>query len=289
MVRSDREPSPGGIRWRQQQPCVGQPWPVDTWGSVICESEHGRVYLNLHAPRSKGSAPAMTPSGLISAATFLIVIPTALIIRLLTLLNLNAVVLYSSHENRPLAPSDTNPTLNSDLMEQPADSLPSWLTHVLQNHNLSRSTSQWKGLDVSVVVSVHLTVDFAQPSANDLFDTVTINAAGEKGRPHAISPSSTTAHLHGNINSDGREDYEPQEEMRFQSVGFTNLLVHPLGLVLVCFAAWRQASRLRSLYHSFLLMTRNARATASFRKRECTEDREDAQVPSYENILSKGG
>lgn len=237
----------------------------------------------------------MTPSGLISAVTFLIVMPTALIIRLLTLLNLDAVVLYyplglSSHENRQLTPSDNNPALKSDLMEQPADFLPSWLTHVLQNHSLSKSTPHQQGQDVPVVVSVHLTVDFAQPSANDSLDqTVTINAAEQRGLPHVISPSNTTTHLHGEIGSDDREDCEPREEVRFNLGFFTNPPVLPLGLVLVCFAAWHQASRLRSPCHSFLLMIRNARATASFRKKEWTGDQEDARVPSYENIISKGG
>lgn len=256
--------------------------------------KHARVYLNLHIPRPKGSA--MTPSGLVSAATFLIVIPTALMIRLLTLLNLNAVVLYypsglSSHENRPLIPSDNNPTLKSGSMEQPADFLPSWLSHVLKDHSLSKSTSQWKGRGIPIIVSINLTVDFAQPPLNDLFDqTVTINTAEpnpQKGRPQAISPSNTTTHLHGKINSDDHGGYEPREEMPFQSVVFANLLVHPLGLALVFFA-WRQASRLRSSYHSFLRMIKNARVIVSFRNKECTKDQEDAQVPPYENIVSKG-
>ena len=257
--------------------------------------KHARVYLNLHIPRPKSSA--MTPSGLISAATFLIVIPTALIIRLLTLLNLNAVVLYypsglSSHENRPLIPSDNNPTLKPGLMEQPADFPPSWLSHILQDHSLSKPTSQWKEQHIPIIVSINLTVDFAQPPVNDLFDqTVTINTAEpnpQKGRPQAISPSNTTTHLHGKIDSDDHGDHEPREEMPFQFVIFTNLLVHPLWLALVFFSAWRQASHLILPYHSFLRMIKNARAIVSFRNKECTKDQEDARAPSYENIVSKG-
>lgn len=55
-------------------------------------------------------------SGLVSVMTFLVIAPTALIVRMLTLLNINAVVLcyplgLSPHGNRPLASFSNNWTI----------------------------------------------------------------------------------------------------------------------------------------------------------------------------------
>ena len=131
----------------------------------------------------------MTPSGLVPAVTFLIIAPTALVVRLLTLLNLNAVVLYypyilSLHENRPLASFDNNTTLGKD------DFLSLWLSHILQNHNLSQSMPQWEGQGEPIAVSVHLTIEFARPPVNDSFDpVVAVNMAEpilQNGIPQSI-------------------------------------------------------------------------------------------------------
>lgn len=240
--------------------------------------------------------PVMTPSGLISAVTFLIVIPTALLIRLLTLLNLNAVVFYypsghSPHESGPLPSFDTNSTLEFELNDQTTDFLPLWLTHILQNHSLPQSMPQWEGQDAPVAVRIQLTVDFAQPPANPPFDQmITVNMTGPKlqnGSSQAISAPNTTAHFHGEAGFDDHEDHEPRTGTPFQPVA-VDLLVLALGLVLFFFAARRQAPRLRSFYRSLLRMAKNSRVTTPLRRNEHTRAQEGARTPRYEDIVSEG-
>jgi len=239
----------------------------------------------------------MTPSELISAVTFLIITPTMLIIHLLTLLNLNAVVFYypsgPSHESRPLASFDNNSTPVSDLKDQTTDFLPLWLTHILKNHDVSQLMPQWKGLDAPVVVSIHLTVDFAQPPANHSFDQmVTINVAGLKhynGIPQAVSPSNTFMHPHGKTGFHNHENHEPRTEKPFQPAAVTNLLIHALGPILIFLAAWRRASHFGSSYRSFLRVIKNSRVTVPFRGHdEYAKDQNNPQVPSYGDIISEG-
>jgi hypothetical protein len=240
----------------------------------------------------------MTPSGLISVVTLLIIIPTALTIRLLTLLNLNAVVLYYpsgifSHESRPLASLDNNLTLVSDLKDHTIDLLPLWLTHILQNHNISQSIPQWKGQEAPVFVSIHLTVEFTQPPANRSFDQmVTVNTAKLKlhnGIPQATSSSNTTIHLHGKTGFHNHEDRGPRTEGPFQPAVVINLLIHALGLILICLVAWYQASHLGSPYRSLLRMVKNSRVTVPFRgHNEDAKHQKDPQVLSYGGIVSEG-
>ena len=241
---------------------------------------------------------AMTPSGLISAVTFLIVIPIALFFRLLTLLNLNAVVLHyppglSSHENRSLPSFDNSSTLESDLRDQTTDSLPLWLAHILQNHNLSQSMPQWKGQDTPVAVSIYLTVDFVQPPVNHSFDQmVTINSAEPKLQnpgSQAISPSNSTAHFHGKAGFADNEDRELCTGKPFQPAVVIDLLIHALGSMLVCFAAWRQAFYLRSSYRSLIRMIKKSRATVPLRGHsESASAQKNPQTPFYEDIVSEG-
>ena len=275
--------------------------PAGTWkGRMSRESRHAQVDLN-HAylsQRVTNHRSAMASSGLISAATFLIVIPTALVIRLFTLLNLNAVVLYypsgfPSRENWSLASFDNNSTLESDLEDGTADFLPSWLTHIIQNHNLSQSTPQWRGRDAPVVVSIHLTVDFAQPPVSHSFDqmvgTGTAEPKLQNGSSQAVSLSNATAHLHGKSGFDDHKDNEPRTEKPFQPTAVINFFIHALGLTLVCFSTWRQASDLRSSYHLLLRMVGNSRVTTPFRgHNEYAGDRKDLRVPSYEDVMSEG-
>ena len=241
----------------------------------------------------------MTPSALISAVTFLITVPTALIIRLLTLLNLNAVVLYypsglSSHESGPVTSIHNNSTLVSGSNDQTTDLLPLWLTHILQNHNISQSVPQWKGQEASVVVSIHLTVDFAQHPANHSFDQmVTIDMAKlelHNGIPQAVSPSNTTVHLHDKAGFHNHGDHEPHAVRHFLPAVVFNLFIYVLGLILICPAAWRQASHLGSSYRLLLHVVKNSRVAVPFRgHNEYAKDQKDPQVPSYGDIISEGG
>ena len=153
--------------------------------------------VNTHRLTSTTPAPAIAPLGLISAMAFLIILPTELIIRLLTLLNFNALVLYypsglSSHKSRLLASFDNNSVLAPGLEDPTTDFLPSRFTHILQNHSISQSMPQWKRQESPVVVTIHLTVDLAQPPASHSFDRmVTINMAKLKlhnGILQTVSP-----------------------------------------------------------------------------------------------------
>ena len=254
-----------------------------------------------HTLTSTTPTSAMTPSGLISAVTFLIIIPTALIIRLLTLLNLNAVVLYyppvlSSHESRLPASFDNDSTLEFDVKDQTTDFLPLWLSHMFQNHNLSKSMPGWKGQNAPVAVSVYLTVDFAQPPVNHSLDQmVAINLTRpitQNGISHSILPSNTTAHLHNEtLHPSGFRDHEGHEsrtEEPFQFAGVANLLRYTAGLALAYFAAWRQAFHMRSSYRSFLRMARKSRVTAPSRGHDGHVKDQDTRVPPYESIVSEG-
>jgi len=240
----------------------------------------------------------MTPSGLISAVTFLIVVPTTLVFRLLTLLNLNAVALYyplglPPHENGSSASVDNSPILESDFRDQTIDSLPLWLTHILQNHNLSQSIPLRKGQDAPVAVSIHLTVDFVQPSFDHSFDQmVTINSAEPKlqnGSSQVISPSNSTARLHGESGPDDNEYHELDPEKPFQPAVVIDLLIQVLGLTLVCFAAWRQVLYPRSSYRSLIRLLRKSRAAVPLRGcSEYANAHKNPKTPSYENIVSEG-
>ncbi|KAF9648693.1 hypothetical protein BDM02DRAFT_3269285 [Thelephora ganbajun] len=240
----------------------------------------------------------MTPSGLFSVVTLLIIIPTALVVRILTLLNLNAVVLYyppipSPHENGPLAYSDKNTILELDLKDHTTDSLSLWLSHILQNHNLTQSTPLWKEQNAPVAVSIHLTVDFAQPPVDYSFDRlVTINMT-EPILPQAILPSNTASHLHDETlhpcGFGDHEDYVFRTKGSSQSTVFINHLVHAVSLMLVCFAVWRQAFYVRSWYRSLLRMVRKSRFTVSSRgHKEYARNQKVIQVPQYEDIVSEG-
>lgn len=252
---------------------------------------------------TSAKGPAMTPSELVSAATFIIIIPTALIIRLLTLLNLNAVVLhYPStllpHKSGPLASLDNNSTLEFDLNDQTSDFLPLWLSRVFQNHNVSQSIPEWKGQNAPVAVSIHFTVNFAQPPVNHSFDQmVTINMTKPRLQnrvPHSVFPSNTTAHLHNKASHPpdlgDHEDRVPRTERPLQFAGdVIDLLTYAVGTILVCFAVRRQAFRLRSPYRSLLHMIRNSRVTVSSRGyNEHARNQKDFQDSHYEDIVLEG-
>ena len=241
--------------------------------------------------------PAMTLSGLASAVTFLTLMPTALILRLLTLLNLNAVVLYypftlPSHENIPLTSFDNNTALKLELKDQTADLLPLWLSRMLQNHNLSQSMPEWKGQIAPVAISIQLIVNFTQPPAGHLPDQMaTILNISEpiikNGIPQVISSSDTASHLHNKPGPGDHEDHEPRTEMPFRFALVTNLLVHAVGWMPICFALWRRTLHSRPSYRSFLRMTRKVAASPRGHV-EHVRDQKDTQVSSYEDILSKG-
>jgi len=268
-------------------------------GRVTCESGHARVDLNPTPTSAKG--PAMSPSGLVSAATFLIVIPTALIIRLLTLLNLNAVVLYFPSTLSPLASLDNNSALEFDLKDQPTDFLPLWLSHVFQNHNLSQSIPEWEGQNAPVAVSIHFTVNFAQPPVNHSLDqmatidmTKPIPMIPQNRVLHSAFPSNTTTYLHNKPSYlPGLGDHEhraPRTEKPFQLAGdVISLHSYTVGMVLICFAIRRQAFRLRSPYRSLLRMVRNSRVTVSSRRHnEHARNQKDFQSFHHEDIVPEG-
>jgi len=273
------------------------PWEGSRGGSRVFAVE-GEMKVNTHRLTSTTPTPAMTPSELISAVTFLIIMPAMLIIRLLTLLNLNAVVFYypsgpSSHESRPLASFDSNSAPVSDLEDQTTDFLPLWLTHILQNHDISQLMPQWKGQEAPVVVSIHLTVDFAQPPTNLSFDQmVTINMTKLKhhnGILQAVPPSNTFMHPHGKTGFRNHENHDPHTEKPFQPAAVADLLIRALGPILFFLVAWRRASHLGSSYRSFLRAVKNSRVTVPFRgHNEYANDQKDPQVPSYGGIISEG-
>ena len=213
-----------------------------------------------------------------------------LIIRLLTLLNLNAVVFYypsgpSSHESRPLASSDNNSTLVPDSKDQTADFLSLWLARVLRDHDISQLMPQWEGQEAPAVVSIHLTVDFAQPPANLSFDQmVTINMTELKHHneiPQAVSPSNTFMHPHGKTGFCNNHEFRPEKP--FQPAA---LLIRALGQILIFLAAWHRASHLGSSYRSFLRAVKNSKVAASLRGHN--KYAKDHTVPSYGNIISEG-
>jgi hypothetical protein len=112
----------------------------------------------------------MTPSGLVSVVSF----TTAPTVRLLSLLNLNAVVLYCPsillpHENRTPAPVDNDSIFEPDSKGQTIGYLSLWLSHMLQDHNLSQSMPQWNGQNATIAVNIRLTVNFSQPPVNRSF------------------------------------------------------------------------------------------------------------------------
>ena len=175
--------------------CTGLLSPVLREG----EGDHARTHrdgLTSTTPTS-AKGPVMTPSGLVSAMTFFIIVPTAFTVRLLTLLSLNAVVLsYPSallpRENEALASFDSNSTLELCSKNQTTDYLPLWFAHILQNYNLSQLMPQWKGRNAPIAVSIHLAFGFPQPPVNHSFDhIVTINMTGsvlQNGIPQLIVP-----------------------------------------------------------------------------------------------------
>lgn len=274
----------------------------DPLWSVTTSWRQPEMKVNTHGLTSTTPTPAVTPSELVSAVTFLTIMPTMLIIHLLTLLNLNAVVFYypsgpSSYESRPLASFDNNSAPVSDLKDQTTDFLPLWLTHILQNHDISQLMPQWKGQEGPVFVSIRLTVDFAQPPANLSFDQmVTINMTKLKhhnGIPQAVPPSNTSIYPHGKTGFRNHENHEPRMEKPFQLAAVANLLIRALGPILFFLAAWRRASHLHlgSCYHSFLRAVKNSRVTVPFQgHNEYAKDQkpEDPQVPSYGDIISEG-
>ena len=240
----------------------------------------------------------MTPSGLVSIVTFLIIMPTALTVRLLTLLNLNAVVLHCPsvlllYGNGALASLNNNSTLTFDSKDQTADYLPLWLSHILQNHNLSQSLPSWKDLHAPVAVSIRLTFDFLQPSVNRSFDhMLTINTTEPILRneiPQPIVPSDAAAHHHNktlypSVSCD-HENCELRTEKPFQFV----VILYAVGLLLVCLAVWCQPPRMRPSYRSLLRMARKLKVAVLFRVRnEYARNWKDTRVPPYEDITHKG-
>lgn len=161
------------------------------------EGDHARTHGLTSTTPTSAKGPVTTPSGLVSAMTFFIIVPTAFTVRLLTLLGLNAVVLYHPsallpRENEALASFDSNSTLELCSKNQTTDYLPLWFAHILQNHNLSQLMPQWKGRNAPFAVSIHLAFDFPQPPVNHSFDhIVTINMTGsvlQNGIPQLIVP-----------------------------------------------------------------------------------------------------
>lgn len=243
----------------------------------------------------------MIPSGLVSAVTFFLVVPTALIVRWLTFLNLDAVVLYypstpSQYENRTLASSGNDSVLGLDLKDQATDYLPLWLSHILQNYNLSQSqwNPQWKDNDVPVAVAIHLTVDFLQSPVNRSIEgMVIVDAMDQNEIPQPISPFIANANSHqdapNHSSSGGDEDHEFRAEQPFQLTVFASPLIRAVGWMLVYFALWCQAFRLRSFCWSLLHVARNPKVKIPSRGHNgYTGSQKDPKVRSYEDIVSKG-